>query len=179
MANAPVPAQPSAAAARKSWIGRHKLLTILIVIVLALIIGGFVVAWPQLQLRLSKQYAAAFEAVHSSPKVIERIGEPVQMVLFSLSGSNGDRESRIRFEVEGPKGRAKVFAFSRPIQGQWAISQLQVDFSDKVRIDLAQNLAGASDDTPKFDPNAKQPDLKEPDLPLDVKLPDLPAEPHK
>lgn len=176
MSNVP-PSPQSAPAEQRSWIARHKILTALGVLLLVVVVGGVIAAWPVIQLRLSSQYAAALETVRHSPKVVERLGEPIKTVFLSLSGNVGERESRIRFDVAGPKGTAKVFAFARLMKGQWDFSQLEVEFPDKQHVDLAQDIAG-TDDTPKFDPNAKQSEAQQPDMPVDIALPDLPAEPE-
>lgn len=171
-------ASHGASHSNKSWVARHKVFSTLSVLIVIAIAGGVIAAWPIIKLRLSSQYSTALESVRHNPKVIERLGEPIKTVFLSLSGSISDRESRIRFEVAGPKGGAKVFAFARLMKGVWDISQLEVEFPDKQHIDLAQELAGA-DDTPKFDPNAKQPATNQPDMPVDIALPDLPTEPEK
>jgi Cytochrome oxidase complex assembly protein 1 len=182
MSNVPAASQ-SAPHSNRSWIGRHKFLAFLIVLLVVVLVGGYVLAWPLMKLRFHSQYQAAVDAIRHSPKVAERIGQPIDPVrLFPGGGvhTEGDRgEAFFYFDVAGPKGTAKVSAKSRLLQGQWSFSQLDLEFPDKQHLDIAQETNSGSDDTPKFDPNAKQSDAKEPDMPVDIALPDLPPEPKK
>ncbi|HEY2761174.1 MAG TPA: hypothetical protein VGI75_10530, partial [Pirellulales bacterium] len=66
----------SAAHCNKSWVGRHKILSALILIVLAVVIGGTIVAWPILKLRFHSQYVTALDEIRKDPAVIEKLGEP-------------------------------------------------------------------------------------------------------
>ncbi len=68
----------------------------------------------------------------------------------------------------------------RKVNGQWGFTQLELEFPDKTRIQLAQSIKQpGGNETPKFDPNAKQVDVQAPDLPVDIKLPDMPEMPKK
>jgi hypothetical protein len=171
-------------AASKSWIARHKFLTFLGLLLIVILVVFYFLGWPLVKLRFHSQYVMALNEIRSNPAVVERLGQPIETVRPFPGGSvtvDGDRgEAMFYFDVAGPKGTANVSVKSRLLQSQWGFTQLELEFPDKQRLDLAQNAKQHSgDDTPKFDPNAKQPEVKAPDLPVDIKLPDLPEMPKK
>ncbi len=180
MSNIQSASQP--ASAKKSWLGRHKISAVLLLLLAVVLVGVYVIGWPLMKLRFHSQYQAAVDAIRKSPKVAERIGQPIDPVrLFPGGGvhTEGDRgEAFFFFDVAGPKGTAKVSVKSRLMQGQWSFSQLDLEFPDKEHLDIAQETI-SGDDTPKFDPNAKQSEAQQPDMPVDIALPDLPPEPGK
>ena len=164
---------------RKSWVRRHKVFTALGLLLIAVVAGGTVLAWPLMKLRFHPQYAAAIDEIRNSKAVVERLGEPIKPVRIFPGGTaydDGNKgEARLNFSVEGPKGAADVAAVSTMMQGKWGFTQLKLTLGDKEEINLAaaiQNREG--NDLPKFDPNAKPVEVKQPDLPLDINLPNLP-----
>jgi len=163
-----------AQAPQGSWIGRHKFLTFLVLFIVIAFVGGVVAGWPYLKPRFHSQYSAALDEIRQSPEAKERLGEPIQPTRFLPSGDITDNTAKLTFEVTGPKDTAAVNAFSRLIDGQWGFAVLELQFKNGQRISLAH-----ADDTPKFDPNAKQPEVKAPDMPVDIQLPEMPPMPKK
>jgi Cytochrome oxidase complex assembly protein 1 len=176
----------SGAHCQKSWVGRHKVLSGAIIVVLAVVIGGTIVAWPILKLRFHSQYITALNEIRKDPTVIEKLGEPIETVRIFPGGrvestGNGEQASFF-FDVAGPKGSASVNVISRMVDGTWGFTKVELTFEDQKRIDLAQKLQqAAGDDTPRFDPNAAQQAVKQPDLPsnIEINIPNLPGEPKK
>jgi hypothetical protein len=174
-------ATPRAAATstRTSWFRRHKFLTGFVVLLLAIVVGGTVLAWPLMKLRFHPQYAVAMDEVRNSKAVIDRLGEPIKPVRLFPGGTAFDdgnkAEARFVFSVEGPKGTAEVFADAKKLQGKWGFTQLKLTLPDKHEINLAADIQNRDgNELPNFDPNAKPVEVKQPDLPLDINLPALP-----
>jgi Cytochrome oxidase complex assembly protein 1 len=177
-------APPTAApTARKSWIARHKILTSLAVLVLIILVGFYFLGWPLVKWRFHSLLVSSLDEIRKNPEAVQRLGEPVSIPLMPLpSGrvyTEGDRgDARFDFLVEGPKDKAQAVAVLRMIDGKWGFTQLELEFPDKKTIELSQAIAQHDDNgTPKFDPNAKQPEVAAPNMPVDIKLPDLPEPP--
>ncbi len=164
----------------KSWMARHKILTFLSVLLIVVLVGFYFLGWPLLRPRFHSQYIAALVEIRQSPEVRERLGEPIEPVRFLPSGDLTDNAAKLTFEVRGPKDEAAVNAYSRLIDGRWGFATLELQFQKGPSIDLAQAIQQREgSDTPKYDPNAKQAEVKAPDLPVDIKLPDMPEMPKK
>ncbi len=175
--NAAPPAR--GAVVRKSWIARHKFLTAFVALLLAIVVGGTIFAWPLIKLRFHPQYAAALDEIRGSKAVVDRLGEPINPVRPFPGGTAFDdgnkAEARFVFSIEGPKGTAEVFADAKKLQGKWGFTQLKLTMPDKHEINLAAEIQNRDgNELPKFDPNAKPVEVKQPDLPLniDVQLPE-------
>lgn len=179
MPNVQAASQPGSMS-NKPWVARHKFLSGLALLFVVVVVVGTICAWPLLKARFHSQYAAALEEIRKSPQARERLGEPIAPVRFLPSGDFTDSTAKLTFEVEGPKDKAAVATFSRLIDGKWGFATLELKFANGGRIDLAQAIGQREgNDTPKFDPNAKQSEAQQPDMPVDIALPDLPAEPEK
>jgi hypothetical protein len=169
----------------KSWIARHKFLTLLGVLLLVILVGFYCFGWPLVKWRFHALLLSSLEEIRQNPAAVERLGEPISVPLLPLpSGrvyTEGDRgDARFDFSVVGSKDKAQAVSNMRRVNGQWGFTQLELEFPDKRSLDLLQGIRQkGGDDTPPFDPNAKQPEVKAPDLPVDIKLPDMPAMPKK
>jgi hypothetical protein len=168
-------------AASKLWVARHKILTFLGLLLVAILVGFYFLGWPLVKWRFHALFVSSLDEIRHSPAAVERLGEPISVPLLPLPAgrvyTEGDRgDARFDFTVVGPKDKAQAVSAMRMVNGQWGFTQLELEFPDKGRLDLAQAIQQrGGGDTPKFDPNAKQPDVKEPDLPVDIKLPELPG----
>jgi hypothetical protein len=179
--------QPPASAQRRSWIARHKILTTLGVFLVAAIVAGYIFAWPLLKWRFHALLATSLAEIQHSPDAVERLGEPINIPLrpwpsgrVHSDGKKGD--ARFDFVVTGPKGKADAVAQLRMTDGQWGYTELKLTCEDKTPIDLLPAVqARNGNDVPKFDPSAKQPDVKMPDMPvnIDINVDQLPSEPGK
>jgi len=187
------PSQPSASVPQRSWIARHKILTTLGVLLVAAIVAGYIFAWPLLKWRFHALLATSLAEIQHSPAAVEKLGEPISIPLqpwpsgrVNSDGKKG--EARFDFVVEGSKlsddkksnRRADAVAQLRMTDGQWGYTELKLTCEDKTPIDLLPAVqARNGNDTPKFDPNATQSEVKAPNMSIDIAIPDLPAEPGK
>jgi Cytochrome oxidase complex assembly protein 1 len=170
--------------AQKSWIRRHKVFTAFGLLFIAVVVGGTVLAWPLMKLRFHPQYAAAMDEIRSSKTVVERLGEPIKPVRIFPGGTAYDdgkkAGARFVFSVAGPKSTADVFVDATRLDGKWGFNEFKLTLPDKQEINLAAEIQKRDgNDLPKFDPNAKPVEVKQPDLPLDINLPNLPETPGK
>jgi len=172
----------------RSWIARHKVLTALAILLVAVLVAGYVLAWPLLKWRFHALLATSLAEIQHSPAAIEKLGEPISIPLqpwpsgrVHSDGKKGD--ARFDFVVEGSsKRKADAVAQLRMTDGQWGFTELKLTCDDKTSIDLLPAIqARGGNDVPQFDPGVKQPDVKMPDMPvnIDININDLPAEPRK
>ena len=76
-----------AEAPQGSWIGRHKFLTFLGVLLLVFLVGFYFLGWPLVKLRFHSQYVQALDEIRRSPAVIKELGEPIEPVRPFPGGS--------------------------------------------------------------------------------------------
>jgi hypothetical protein len=167
-------------------------------IVLVVLVGAWIVWRGLYSLRSSEPYRTALAEVQKDPRVIERLGQPVEEVGWPPpSGSAPERDgggsANLVFGVKGPKGEAQVRTEARRTRGQWETTLLDVTFADQTRITIE---VGGGEEAPPFSPQGggqapkfapkpggepsatKLPPSPTPDIHLD--LPDLgPAEKGK
>jgi hypothetical protein len=172
----------SPSAAPKSWVARHKFLTFLGGLLVVVLVGFYFLGWPLVKWRFHELFLSSLDEIRHNPAAVARLGEPISVPLSPLpSGrvySEGDHgDARFDFVVVGPKDKAQAVSIMRKVGGQWGFTQLELEFPDRQRLDLGQAIQRGGNDPPKFDPNAKQPEVKSPELPVDIKLPDLPQPP--
>jgi hypothetical protein len=177
-------ASPAKSNIQRPWIARHKFLTTIGLLILIVLVGFYFLGWPLVKWRYHKLFNESLAEIQHNPAAVQRLGEPISVPWSPLPSGRvfqeGDRgDARFDFTVLGPKGTAQAVSIMRMIGGKWGFTQLELEFPDKQELHLAQAIDQGGDDTPKFDPNAKQPDVKAPDLPVDIKLPDLPDVPQK
>ncbi|HZZ28800.1 MAG TPA: cytochrome c oxidase assembly factor Coa1 family protein [Pirellulales bacterium] len=178
-------APQSATPASKPWVARHKLLTIFGLLIVAAVVAFYFLGWPLMKWRFHALFVSSLDEIRKSPVAVQRLGEPISVpVLPFPSGyvsQEGDRgEAKFFFSVVGSKDKAQASSLLRMVNGQWGFTQLVLEFPDKQKLDLATAIQErAGNDTPKFDPNAKPPDVKAPNLPVDITLPDIPGSGQK
>lgn len=179
------PSPAPAPAAKKSWVGRHKILTSLGILIIAGAVAFYFLGWPLMKWRFHALFVSSLNEIRKNPTAVQRLGEPISVPLVPFPSGDvfreGDRgEAKFFFSVTGPKDKAQASSLLRMIDGQWGFTQLELEFPDHQKLDLTRGIQQAGgDDTPKFDPNAKQSSAKAPNLPVDISLPDIPGEQKK
>jgi len=179
------PSQPPVSTEHRSWIARHKILTTLGVLLVVALVAAYVFAWPLLKWRFHALLATSLSEIQHCPAAVEKLGEPISIPLVpwpaGRMNSDGQKGSaRFDFTVAGPRTKASAVAQLRQLDGKWDFTELKITCDDKTRIDVAETIqARNGNDTPKFDPNAGQSDVKAPNMSIDIAIPDLPAEPSK
>jgi hypothetical protein len=171
---------PTPAAKRqKTWFARHKILSGIGLLLLAIIVVGAILSREVWRYYFHGQYKAALAEIRANAQVVERLGEPISAVRGFPSGRSDGDTLGLRFAVQGSKAQAEIDSVSRLFDGRWEFQTLDVRFPDKSTIKLADEIhRSQGDDTPPFDPNAKQPNVKQPDLPINIDV-TLPPETSK
>ncbi len=140
------------------------------------------------RLRQNPAYQTALAAVQSSAEVQRRLGENIVDSDWNPQGAIEVRdnaaigEARFNFTVAGPKGSGDVGAEARMVEGEWALSRLEVLFPDGERVRLTEEvLARQKVDTPQFNAAAererqktRQGDSKDPGPELNFEVPTVP-----
>jgi hypothetical protein len=163
-------------------------------LLVAALVAGYIFAWPLLKWRFHALLATSLAEIQHSPAAADKLGEPISIPLqpwpsgrVHSDGKKGD--ARFDFVVVGSKlnddksnRKADAVAQLRMTDGQWGYTELKLTCDDKTHIDLLSAAqARVGNDVPKFDPNAKQADVKMPDMKMniDIDMNGLPAEPGK
>jgi hypothetical protein len=155
------------------------------VLLVAAIVAGYIFAWPLLKWRFHVLLATSLAEIQHSPAAVEKLGQPISIPLWPWPAgrvnSDGQKgNARFDFTVAGPKSKASAVSQLRQLDGKWDFTELKITCDDKTRIDVAETIeARDGNDTPKFDPNATQSEVKAPNMSVDITLPDLPPEPGK
>ncbi|MEX2142174.1 MAG: cytochrome c oxidase assembly factor Coa1 family protein [Pirellulales bacterium] len=136
--------------------------------------------------RQNPSYQAALAAVQASEQIQSRLGKPIVDSDWNPQGSIEVRndatigEARFNFDVSGPDGNAIVTTNARMVDGEWALTSLDVQFGDDEVIRLKDFLAQQKVDTPEFkagsDDEPKSLTEKPPKeiIDVNVEVPDVP-----
>ncbi len=114
---------------RRGWWRRNWLWFVPTFVLLAVLIGTGA-GWWFLFGRVfhAEAYQSAMQAINSDEGLRQELGEPIKTIAWpppSVSQMNAD-ELLLFWEIEGPKGHAKVHLDARPIQGKMEIRLLEV-----------------------------------------------------
>jgi hypothetical protein len=134
-------------------------------------------------------YQAALSEVQTNDQLQDRLGAPIVDSDWNPQGAIEIRDNatigdaKFNFSVSGPDGYADVSAEGRMVDGEWAVTGLEVLFPDGDRADLSEQIrAKQKVDTPEFDPQAQQKKQDkndesqgEPPPDVSVEVPDLPS----
>lgn len=171
--------EPAAPVALRGWYRRNWKWATPLLVVLVVVGGGLIYFWPIITPRFHPQYAASLEEIRKNPKAIELLGEPIEPVRLFPAGiisNDSGGQATFYFDVSGPKlapnEPASVTSKSRMHKGAWSLTTLELKLKlDQPSIDLMKtSQRPVDDDTPPFDPYAKQPDVPKPNLPTDINV---------
>jgi len=102
-------------------------------------------------------YKLAWEEVRYHPRVVEKLGEPIEEASFPTGQfhiENGSGEARLFFQIRGPKGTADVESDCRRVQGEWG-GTVTVKFPDGERLPLQIGSPRALSGAPLFTPGGE------------------------
>jgi hypothetical protein len=133
------------------------LLLLIVLLALLAVIGDMV----YLQMKKSTDsYRMALETVQKDPHVLQALGEPIDDASSVLAPPSGNEDKGAErgeaswwFDVQGPKGRAHVYAHATRIGNLWSLNTLEVtpDKGQKIKPNLDTD-SGGPDDAPKWTP---------------------------
>ena len=136
--------------------------------------------------RQNPAYQMAVATVQANEQIQSRLGEPIVDSDWNPQGSIEVRndatigEARFNFDISGPDGNGIVTTYARMVDGEWALTSLDVRFSDDEVVSLEDDLAKQKVDTPPFkagsekQPKASAVEPPEGIIDVDVKVPDVP-----
>ncbi len=157
--------------------GRRCLGSILLLLLLVGVLGAAVGYWA-LFLRIYNLEVCrmAMETIAADEHCREMLGEPIVTVKsptrqFAPNARVEERETDIRWHIQGPKGRAEARAHARRMQGKWEIDTLEVNGK---RVAMAGDDAadapqftGSTAPSQKSDASAPPPEINLPVPPTD------------
>jgi len=124
-------------------------------------------------------YRSAMQSIQTDAKLRQTLGEPIAAVGWRPPSARlEERERDIRWEIGGPRGRAKAHLHARLLAGNWQCDILEVILPDGNKISLAEKVA-PGEEAPLFEapkPREAKPEDKAP--PPDITLPAPPNEPQ-
>ena len=118
---------------------------------------------------------SGMQAIQASSEVQRALGQPVTLVRWGFPPSArleaGERD--VRWDVEGPQGRAKAHVHARQMQGQWAIDLLEVTLGNGQRLSLAAGDDNVGEAPPfgAAKPESKTPPTKAPAPEINLPVP--------
>jgi hypothetical protein len=126
----------------------------------------------------------AMAKIEANDVLKKELGQPITIVrwpppAFSMDQTNGSGEADIRWEVEGPKGRAKAHVHARLTDNRWEVKILEVVLPNGKKVSLADE-AGGVEDAPVFEapkPGATKPEETGPAP--EINMPTFDEEPQK
>lgn len=112
---------------------------LLLLLLLATFVGGilFIV---ESSFRHSDCYVQALMRARADPKVVEKLGQPIEAGWtasgsINVSGSSGNAD--IAIPITGPRGKGTLYLVSKKNAGRWEFQTLQVEVTgESERIDL-------------------------------------------
>jgi hypothetical protein len=170
-------AEPTTPVARRGWYRRNWKWVTPLLVLLVVVGGGLIYFWPIITPRFHPQYAATLAEIRKNPKAIELLGEPIEPVRLFPAGiisNESGGQAVFYFDVHGPKLEpnqpAGITSKSRMHHGEWSLTAVVLKLkSDQPAVDLMKSSQQpVNDDTPPFDPYAKQPEMPKPNLPRNI-----------
>lgn len=133
-------AQPGWFARNWKWLLPAGIL--LLLLLFATFVGGilFIV---ESSFRHSDCYVQALARARADPRVVEKIGQPIEAGWtasgnINVSGASGDAD--ISIPIRGPKGKGTLYLVAKKSAGQWEFQTLQVEVAgESERIDLLRS----------------------------------------
>jgi hypothetical protein len=185
-----VASQPATVTPPRGWFRRNWkwfLPTLFVVSVVAAAIAAF--SYVQIRARRLRQnptYQMALAEVQRSKQVQDRLGQPIVDSDWNPSGRIDVRDNAalgdasFNFDIKGPNGAASVLAQGRMVDGEWALTGLDVRLADGDVIRLTDEVfTRQAVDTPEFVRQAKpqanhETKTKEPAPEVEVVVPEVP-----
>ena len=140
------PAPPFDNAPRPGWWARNwkwfvPVGCLTIVAVFAAFVGAIVVLVAG-SMKSSDAYKLAMQKAQNDPRVVQRLGTPIESGMFvggsiNVAGSSGKADLTI--PISGPKGKGTIYLDATKFAGEWKFNRLEVGFEgDPNRIDLLE-----------------------------------------
>lgn len=158
---------------RRNW--RWFVPTLLVALIL---LGGGAIYWSFFtRVYHLDVYQTAMQKIEADEGLRRELGQPIQTVGWPPPSARVEAsEKDVRWDIEGPKGRAKAHVNARLMQGQWEIIVMEVVLAGGKKVLLteagsdaseAPPFTGAKAETKKSEVNAPAPEINLPTPPDD------------
>ena len=168
---------PKLARKRRGWFGRNWLWFVPVLLALLILFGAGWGYWVFFgRVYCLDEYRSAMEKIEGSDQLRSKLGEPILAAGWPPPSPRlEDREREVRWDIQGPKGRAKAHILARLMQGNWEFVIMEVTFTDGRKVSLVDEI-GAAGDAPRFEgtkPESEKPETDVPPPEINLQMPDL------
>ena len=168
---------PELARKRRGWFGRNWLWFILVDLLVLIAIGAGWGYWSFFgRVYCLDEYRSAMEKIAGSDQLRSELGEPIQAAGWPPPSPRLEgREREVRWDIQGPKGRAKAHVLARLMQGKWEIIIMEVALADGRKVSLVEEIDDAGD-APLFEgakPENERPQTDAPPPVINLPTPDV------
>jgi len=125
---------------------------------------------------------AAMQKIEANEQLQKELGQPIHIFRWAVPNARVEEDEKdVRWEIGGPKGRAKAHVFAKLMMGKWETKILEVVLADSKKVNIAsddgEGNAQAWKDTK---PNATPIDNNKPAPQINMPIPgDIPEAPEK
>jgi len=155
------------------------LLWLLVLIVVGACAGYW---WFYIRVYRQEVFLSAMKLIEADEGLRESLGQPIRAAYWPSqetvpNARIEESEIDILWNIEGPKGHAKVHLHSVPREGKWENKELRVTLSGGKKMDVRDPNATESDAPPwpqggNPKPEEKKPETNAPPPNIDMKIPD-------
>jgi hypothetical protein len=156
---------------RRKWV-----VSILVAIAVIVVVGAGVGYWSFFgRVHQLPQYKAAMAKIIADAELRKALGEPITAAGWPPPSPRlEDREREVRWNILGPKGKAKARLLARMMGGKWETIVVEVTLADGKKILLADDSEGGA---PPFVPpkpanGQEKPAEAAPPPDIDLQIPD-------
>lgn len=137
----------------RNWLWFIPTMLLATVVVCCGCLGG-IVFWAFNKVYDLEMFQTSMAKIQADDTLRRELGEPINIVrwpppAFNITETNGKGEGDIRWEVEGPKGRAKAHMHARLDDNRWEVVTLEVVLANGKKVILSAE-DGGEDDAPPF-----------------------------
>jgi len=89
-------------------------------------------------LKRSEVYQLAHSELAADPKLIELLGQPIELGTPTGSmnaGAGGTGDAELQFSIAGPKGKGKAYVSAKQALGKWHLDRTAIDLETGMRLE--------------------------------------------
>jgi hypothetical protein len=150
---------------KRGWWRRNWRRLVLALLLLIVVIAGGAYWWLIGRVHQLEVYRQAMEAIAADKDVQKSLGQPIRSLNYPVpSARMEERETDVRWRIQGPKGHADAHLAARMMMGKWQTVILEVTLADnkKLSIRTADDTEGDAPPSP-FGGTPKDPAGKKPE----------------
>lgn len=168
---------PESARKRRGWFGRNWLWFIIVDLLVFIAIGAGWGYWSFFgRVYCLDEYRSAMEKIAGSDQLRSKLGEPIQAAGWPPPSPRLEgHEREVRWDIQGPKGRAKAHVLARLMQGKWEFILMEVTLANGRKVSLVEENGDAGDAPPWLGtkPESEKPQTDAPPPVINMPTPDV------